>query len=712
MRGRHWQIGILATVGVICFFSCISVSRSYKELKEYNYFSAREHFYKQKKKKNKVPAAALGLAIIYMRNDNPFFQIDSAYHYATLADSIYVAISPKRKEKLRKQLSVDSLVIDSVKQAVDYQAFVYYAKMNTLERWNHFLTFQLKNRYYDTAAYIRDKIIYDSLLVIDSSCYWKYFIEHYPNSAWRGAAEKKFHAAYFKERTAHGTKEEYENFIRENPLHPYVEEAYSRLFDLFSRYNYVDSLYAFVKRFPESSWVKEAWRRIMLLSIPRWDERESILAFVKKFPDCTHKDVLREALKAIEQRIISVRKGGKYYLYALRDSGYVGEEMDYISPFQRGVAYVRNKGAEGIINLAGQWLYKTTRFSIEDFSIPYLIVSNGEKSGLVDITGKEILPVIYDELYLPSEGYVVGAFNGKYGYLDTTGAIRIEFKYDNASDFKGGYALVEYNHQYGIIRKNGAWAIFPFYEWIGMENFPLIKVRQEGRMGLCSITGDTLLPCKYAFIEIVDSMIVAGQHDTIFYFPVNRTFFRYPFYSLRYVGDQALSVPRGPFRAMIFFRGGKRGIMDSGGNVILKNDYAEIIFNPSRTMAIVRQKESDPYQLFDMEKRRWKAIRRNFVSWLNDTLFLFQERNRTGISDREGNILLPPEYDAIEVLNSPYVALKKDYAWQVMDLHTGKIREWKYQHYVKQGEYYEFVNEAGEVFLTNKHFQIIWKERQ
>ena len=87
-------------IGAILILLCISyngvagkISKAYEALKSYNYFEAKRLFDKSLKKE--TAPAAYGLSNIYFRQDNPFFNIDSAYFYITLSEKKFEALSKK-----------------------------------------------------------------------------------------------------------------------------------------------------------------------------------------------------------------------------------------------------------------------------------------------------------------------------------------------------------------------------------------------------------------------------------------------------------------------------------------------------------------------------------------------------------------------------------------------------------------------------------------
>ena len=69
------------------------------------------------------------------------------------------------------------------------------------------------------------------------------------------------------------------------------------------------------------------------------------------------------------------------------------------------------------------------------------MVQNG-KVGYIDISGKPLTKIIYDDVGLFSEGLAVVCLKQNCGYIDITGKEIIKTKYDVATSFSGGKADV------------------------------------------------------------------------------------------------------------------------------------------------------------------------------------------------------------------------------------------------------------------------------
>lgn len=78
-----------------------------------------------------------------------------------------------------------------------------------------------------------------------------------------------------------------------------------------------------------------------------------------------------------------------------------------------------------------------------------------KKIGYVDISGKERIPLQYDDGYSFMDGRALVKKGDFWGYIDTTGKTVLSFKYESASQFSNGYATVMYQGRKMIIDKSG-----------------------------------------------------------------------------------------------------------------------------------------------------------------------------------------------------------------------------------------------------------------
>lgn len=79
-----------------------------------------------------------------------------------------------------------------------------------------------------------------------------------------------------------------------------------------------------------------------------------------------------------------------------------------------------------------------------------------EKVGAIDSSGKEVVPVNFEEIVIRKNGYVTAKLNEKWGLFDNNGNQLIDFKYYHpVGDFSCGMAYVRVKGKFGIIDSLG-----------------------------------------------------------------------------------------------------------------------------------------------------------------------------------------------------------------------------------------------------------------
>ena len=94
---------------------------------------------------------------------------------------------------------------------------------------------------------------------------------------------------------------------------------------------------------------------------------------------------------------------------------------------------------------------------VGDFYEGLAWVKMNGKWGLIDKSGREVIPCKYDYARDFSEGLATVRINGKWGYIDKSGREVIPCKYNDVGNFSEGLAMVQMNGKYGYIDKEGNW---------------------------------------------------------------------------------------------------------------------------------------------------------------------------------------------------------------------------------------------------------------
>ena len=168
-------------------------------------------------------------------------------------------------------------------------------------------------------------------------------------------------------------------------------------------------------------------------------------------------------------------------------------------------------------------------------AMPYLMVTNNNRMGLLDSTGRQLIPCKYEQIYshdLDRGFFIVKQDNlcgfidlktgakskiafdmvssyisndriafeqGKlYGFLNAKGKVVIQAKYDLVEPFRGRITPVKKDGKWGFISKKGKLIIPYQYDWASSYwNNGKAKVVKDRLEGLVNDRGKEVVPCEY-----------------------------------------------------------------------------------------------------------------------------------------------------------------------------------------------------------------------
>ncbi|WP_304334222.1 WG repeat-containing protein [Conchiformibius steedae] len=148
-------------------------------------------------------------------------------------------------------------------------------------------------------------------------------------------------------------------------------------------------------------------------------------------------------------------------------------------------------------------------------------VQQNGKWGVINKSGKVVIPFQYDEYLTFSEGLAGAGKNGRWGFINKSAKVVIPFQYDNALEFKEGLTLVKQNGRWGVINKSGKVVAPIQYDGI-TRGYPggWIAVKKNGKWGFINKSGKVVIPIQYdGFFDFKDGdeRIEVEQNGNRFY---------------------------------------------------------------------------------------------------------------------------------------------------------------------------------------------------
>lgn len=622
------------------------LEKAYEALSIYNYFKAKELFYKSLDKDS--VAAAYGLSVIYARDDNPFTQIDSAHKFINVAERNWPTLESKTRIEYA-EVDVDSLSIDAQAYGIDSIAFERAKNDRNIEAWNDYINRFDNLAFRQKAISYRNEMVFEEVMEINTAEAYQEFIYSYPNAAQIDQAEKLYDLRNFEERTERKTLQSYQAFIDSFPDSPYRPDAEERIYTKATSSRKVEDYMTFIENFPDNPFVELAWRRIYAAEVKELNA-ENIAEFTLAYPEYPFMQELREEFELAVTRFYPITDGENWGF--MNDLGRVAIPLayDWVEQFSNGIAMVGQ--ADDVLYIGKEGKRISERAFTDGFSFHkgYAVVEDGDFYGVINRLGEYVVLPLYDDIGENSEGLFYAEKDGMYGYIDETGDVVISFGYSDALDFHQGLAVVADSiGEKGLINKDGI-AVTSFdYDWI--ESFSSIELpvryRRDGLFGLLNRGGLELTDTTYtAMGEFSEGLALAASKD------------RYGFLSTK--GDtiidfnytytpKALTASKFRYGHAKVFQKDKVGIIDSAGAKVFPaifEDVGEFRGN------LIPVKKRGKWGYSNLDVNLAISYKFDYAENFRDSLAIVGKEELFGVIDTLGKVKVPLVFSEIEWMDT------------------------------------------------------------
>ncbi len=168
---------------------------------------------------------------------------------------------------------------------------------------------------------------------------------------------------------------------------------------------------------------------------------------------------------------VFLKLNDKWALYSQTGENLTGYKYMTAGSFSNGlsaVSEVTSSGEKyGYVNDSGDILIECQYDIALDFKYGKAIVRKGNYSGIIDVSGKTLIPFVYSGFNSSYDYNVIAAADGatgKWGLISFKNEKLSEFKYDYIFEFENGYAYTLKDHLYGMIDAKGNEVLKPIYK--------------------------------------------------------------------------------------------------------------------------------------------------------------------------------------------------------------------------------------------------------
>lgn len=355
-------------------------------------------------------------------------------------------------------------------------------------------------------------------------------------------------------------------------------------------------------------------------------------------------------------------------------------------------------GKYGLISISGKEIVPAIYESIEtlEYKDGILKVKKDGKYGLIDINGNEIVKTEFNSIATDGyynidskydkAGYIINIRTDegyRYGYINYKGRQILDTMYTNIkriTELKDDNLiyLITYNNGKAGVLKNGQTLIENEYENIEFDSVNNIFVLQKNaKQGVYDLEGNMILPIQYENITFAGKYLNANKDGKLLVFDVTGTLQNEDSYkSLDTVADGKYSIT--------INRSNQYGVIDSNKTNILENKYS-------------------------------------YIEYTFDNYFIVSLEGKSGVLDANNNIIIPVEKDIIQNIRGTNMIQVIDSATNTSEFYNKKMEKVATQNdariYIKDNyievasanniEYFDFdgnKQDANKIFNGNKIF--------
>ena len=340
--------------------------------------------------------------------------------------------------------------------------------------------------------------------------------------------------------------------------------------------------------------------------------------------------------------------------------------------YDGNVLRVQKEGKYGLIDFSGKSLLPCEYdniTSVEGLQGAIKIVKEG-KVGVADDKGQILIPTEYNDIEKlgeqTSQGFIVQNEEGKYGIVDISNNQVIEAKYDSVSTIhQGDYYVVTESGKQKIIKKDGTEVLNGDYDEIvsilkNPENGVIYK--KQNKYGIMKLDGTITINPNYDDLkEAKTETFIASNNGKYGIIDLsNETKLEFKYQSLTY--NEKADIYIGENEQF------NNEILDSNYNVRLTGILIDL--DDEKGYIEIRQEDEYKYYNFRFEEQNQADI------FTNNTLFVSKKDGKYGFVDKNGNIVVDYIYDDATKQNDfGYAGVKKDGKWGAIDKNGKVVQE-------------------------------------
>lgn len=655
--------------------------RALKSLRKQKWEKASAFLIKASKKNAESPVTLYSWSRFYFTAENPYYQIDSSYRFVIRSLEQFEEASEHQREKFAR-FPLDSLILVEHRGEIDSVAFASARQENTEEGYVKFINRHPFSTDRETAKQLRNAVAFLAAVKQNTYSAFKTFLEKYPDANELDDARGRYERLLFEEKTRDRRLASFEAFLKEYPQTPFRKEIEKDIFELFTLSGEAERFMSYLKLYPGTPFQKRATNILFHILYDAEGEVPSGLSLT---------DSLERVVALNDEYLAPFLKRGKYGF--MNSSGF-----EVISPIFDTLltGYVCGNITEDIlifpdrlINRMGSVVWRGPVDDVNDIGSGFLKISSTGCTKLVHKSGFQIDSCIIDAKMIDKRFVALQTAKG-WNVRSLTGRPILGAYWDEIQVYgkvlalkKGRSNLLLTFKQFADLAHEQEFSATHIVDQIKLLANGMLWVSAGGQEGVYDSGLKEVVPLNDHKIQAFQEgfLIHSAEGFSLFTYSGNRS----SFFERVVVKEPFVVVTKeqkdflfNPGQQVFSSRGYDSTAFDgpffkgwTADSIFVHFDHEAKAFPDDTRTTFIAGKDSSSFILLEQDGKRSLYDHEGTVQFslpssafetiqhAGGNFFIVSKKEKKGLIDRAGKIILPIEYDAIGTVTNHTISVLK-----------------------------------------------------
>ncbi|HEY0744560.1 MAG TPA: WG repeat-containing protein [Chryseosolibacter sp.] len=669
--------------------------RALKNIEKQKWDKAASLLRKSKAKDSMNVIADFVWSRFYFAGENPLYDIDLAYSAAQRSLENFRYLTARQRDKISR-FPLDSLSVVALREQIDSVAFTIARKQNTEEAYIRFIANHPFSSDRQTAEQLRNAVAFLDAVNRNTFKAFKDFLDKYPNADQRVDAKARYERLLFEEKTRDRRLASFEAFLKEYPETPFRKEIERDIFELFTLSGEVERFLSYVKLYPGSPFQNRATNILFHILYDSEEDPPSGIALT---------DSLQRVLALNEGYLTPFLKHGKFGFMNNKGFEVIAARFDELPDDYRcgnitdDLLVFPNR----IVNRLGVEVFAGPVDDFQDLGVGFITVKSGDCVQLIHKSGRKIDSCVLDAKMIDKrfvaiqseKGWSIRSLAGRpilSGYWDEIGLygkviglkkekniILFNFKQLADQAHEQEFSASHVVNEIKLLSNGMLWVSVDGQEGVYDQNLKEVVtvndhkiepyfggfiIRTPEGFSVSDFSGNQ--SSFFERVKVKDPMVIVRKDGREYLFNVAERKFRTNGYdSIAFDGtflkgwmSDSVSIQfehlarQFPADIKTSFVSGK----DSVSYLLIETDGKKVLFNDEGTMLCTL-----PSNAFET------------IQHAGRDLFIVSRKDKKGVIDAGGKVVLPIEYDAIGSIANQTISVLKGSRFGLFNITSRKL---------------------------------------